>query len=66
MQSTGGAQVRRSERGARRRARSERIETGLIVALAALVLFKGAPAIAGIVLITGEMMVELVRVLTNG
>lgn len=44
--------------------RAEKIETGLIVALAGLVLFKGAPAIAGIAVATGGMMAELLRVLT--
>ena len=55
-----------NERAARSRRRSETIETVLIVALAALVLFKGAPAIAGIALTTGGMMVELLSVLAAG
>lgn len=41
--------------------RAERIETALIVALAGLVLFKGAPALAGIAVGIGEMMMALTR-----
>ena len=58
-----GAGLTRSDRRARRRARVELIETGLLVALAALVLFKGAAAVGSIALATGAMMAELLRVL---
>ena len=51
----------RDDRAARRRIRAERIETALIVALAALVLFKGLPALAGITLGIAEMMMALTR-----
>ena len=51
------------DRARRRRIRTEQIETGLIIALAGLVLFKGAPAIAGLALAFGQMMAELLRVL---
>lgn len=56
----------RSERGGRRHIRSECLETGMLVALAALVVFKGAAAIGGIALATGQMMAELLRVLIAG
>lgn len=45
----------------RRRIRSERLETVLIVAFAGLVLFKGVPTLAGIALGIGEMMMALAR-----
>ena len=60
MEDSGIAGFRRTER-TRRRIRADRIETALIVALAGLVLFKGAPALAGIVLGIGEMMMALTR-----
>jgi len=52
---------KRVERIKRRRIRAERIEAALIVALAGLVLFKGAPALAGIASGIGAMMMALVR-----
>ena len=54
------------DRARRRRIRTEQIETGLIIALAGLVLFKGGPAIAAIAVTTAEMMAELTRVLIAG
>lgn len=61
MESTGPAACRRTSPQERRRIRAERIETALIVALAGLVLFKGAPALAGIAVGIGEMMMALTR-----
>jgi hypothetical protein len=61
MENPGAARFRRAERTRRRRRRAEKIETVLIVALASLVIFKGAGAIAGIALGIGEMMVALMR-----
>ena len=51
----------RAYRQDRRRRRSDQIEAGLIVALAALVLFKGVPALAGIALGIAEMMLAVAR-----
>lgn len=62
MGTVGSAQVRRTERTRRQRIRAEKVETALVVALAGLVLFKGAPAIAGIAFGIGEMIMALVRV----
>ena len=53
--------VRQIERARRRRMRAEKIETVLIVALAGLVLFKGAPVLIGLALGMGEMMMALTR-----
>ena len=61
METVGGAPLSRGERRRRQRIRAEKIETALIVALAALVLFKGAPVIAGIVFGIGEMFLDLWR-----
>ncbi|GLS00773.1 hypothetical protein GCM10007859_07810 [Brevundimonas denitrificans] len=61
MNDAGAARCRRIEQADRRRARAEKIETWLIVALAGLVLFKGAPVILGIALGIGEMMAALTR-----
>ncbi|HST91730.1 MAG TPA: hypothetical protein VLJ13_05980 [Brevundimonas sp.] len=55
--------TRRTHAGRRR---SEIIETTMIIALAGLVLFKGAPAIGAIAVTTAEMMAELLRVLIAG
>ena len=52
---------RQIERARRRRMRAEKIETMLIVALAGLVLFKGAPVLIGLALGMGEMMMALTR-----
>lgn len=60
-----GAHLSRAERTRRRRIRAENLETALIVALAGLVLFKGAPAIAGIALGIGEMTMALMRLWTT-
>lgn len=61
METVGGAPLSRGERRRRQRIRAEKIETALIVALAALVLFKGAPVIAGIAFAIGEMFLDLWR-----
>ena len=61
MESSGAAGFRRAERTRRQRVRAEKIETALIVALAGLVLFKGAPAVGGIASGIGEMMMALMR-----
>ncbi|MDP3801294.1 hypothetical protein [Brevundimonas sp.] len=61
MKNAGAKRFSRIEQASRRRVRSERVETALIVALACLVLFKGGPAIAGIVLGISEMFMALVR-----
>lgn len=53
--------MERTERERRRRVRAETIETALIVALAGLVLFKGALAVSGIALGIAEMMMALTR-----
>lgn len=65
MENAGAAGFRRAGRTRRRRIRSEQIETALVIGLAGLVMFKGAGAIAGIVLGLGQMMVALMR-LWNG
>lgn len=57
----GAMRSRRIERTEQRRVRAEKIETALIVSLAGLVLFKGAPVVIGIALGIGEMMMALVR-----
>lgn len=44
MDDAGSRQTRRTNR---RRIRTEKIETALVVALAGLVLFKGAPVVGG-------------------
>lgn len=62
MGTLGSGQMSRAERTRRRRVRSEKIETALIIALAGLVLFKGAPAIAGIAVGIGEMITAVLRV----
>ena len=51
--------VARSERARLRRARSERLEAALIVALAALVLVKGGPALGGIASGIVDMMIAV-------
>ncbi len=51
----------RAERARRRRLRAERIETALIVALAGLVVVKGAAAVGMIALGVGEIMLALIR-----
>lgn len=51
----------RRDQARRRRARAELVEAAMIVALAGLVLFKGAPALAGITVGIGEMMMALTR-----
>ncbi|HEX8661466.1 MAG TPA: hypothetical protein VF686_06330 [Brevundimonas sp.] len=56
-----GVHLSRTERSRRRRVRAEKIEAVLIVGLAALVLFKGAPTIVGIALAIGEMAMDLIR-----
>jgi len=61
MQNPGTRRAVRSAHATRRRIRGERIEAGLIVALAALVLFKGGPALAGIALGVAGMMLALTR-----
>lgn len=61
MEDAADMRVRKSERMRRRRTRAEALETGLIVALAGLVLFKGLPVLAGIALGLGEMIVALTR-----
>ncbi len=61
MEESGTARCWRVEQASRRRVRAEKIETALIVALAGLVLFKGAPVIIGIALGIGEMMMALTR-----
>lgn len=61
MENADVAGFRRAERTRRQRIRAEKIETALIVALAGLVLFKGAPVIIGIALGIGEMMMALTR-----
>lgn len=61
MQDAEAMRFRQTERTNRRRIRAEKIETALIVALAGLVLFKGAPVILGIALGIGEMMMALMR-----
>jgi hypothetical protein len=61
MENPGMTRAARDDRAARRRIRAEKIETALIVALAALVLFKGLPALAGITLGIAEMMMALTR-----
>ncbi len=53
--------ARRTERTRRRRVRAEKIETAMIVALAGLVVIKGAPAVGMIAFAIAEMMVALVR-----
>lgn len=63
MGTVGSAHPRRAERTRRRRVRSERIETALIVALGGLVLFKGAPAVLGIARGIGEMMMDLIHLI---
>jgi hypothetical protein len=53
---------------ARRRSRPDRveiIETSLIVALAALVVIKGAAAVGGVFLGLGQMMAALVSIATH-
>lgn len=61
MEDPGLTRAARDDRATRRRIRAEKIETALIVALAALVLFKGLPALAGITLGIAEMMTALTR-----
>ena len=61
MEDAGAMRFRRTGRTNRQRIRAERIETALIVALAGLVLFKGAPVVVGIALGIGEMMMALTR-----
>ena len=61
MENPGTTRAVRSDRAIRRRIRGERIEARLIVALAALVLFKGGPALAGIAFGIAEMMLALTR-----
>lgn len=61
MENPGAAGVGRAGRTRRRRVRAENVETALIVALAGLVLFKGAPTIVGIALGIGQMMTDLIR-----
>lgn len=63
MESLEAARFRETGRTRRRRIRSEKIETALIVALAGLVLFKGAPAIFGIARGIGGMMMDLIRLI---
>jgi len=63
MEDAGVARFSQVERTRRRRIRSEKFETALIVALAGLVLFKGAPVIIGIALGIGEMMMDLMRLM---
>ncbi|MDQ3125624.1 MAG: hypothetical protein M3Q74_08475 [Pseudomonadota bacterium] len=63
MEDAGSIRLRQTERTRRRRIRSEKIETALIVALAGLVLFKGAPVIIGIALGIGEIMMDLMRLM---
>lgn len=61
MENAGTIVSRRARRTRRRRIRGERIEAVLIVALAGLVLFKGLPALGGIVAGIAEMMLALTR-----
>ncbi len=61
MENSGVTGFKRTELTGRRRVRAEKIETVLIVALAGLVLFKGAPVVVGIALGIGEMMMALTR-----
>lgn len=61
MENVGAARFTRDERARRRRIRTEKIETVLIVTLAGLVLFKGAPVVIGIALGIGEMIMALTR-----
>ena len=61
MENPGTTRAARTDRATRRRMSGERIEAALIVALAALVLFKGGPALAGIALGIAEMMMALTR-----
>lgn len=61
MENTGAATFKRTEEERRRRIRTEKVETVLIVALAGLVLLKGALALSGIALGIGEMMMALAR-----
>lgn len=53
--------LRRLEQARRRSRHAGAIETVLIMALAALVFLKGAPALAGIAFAIGEMMMALTR-----
>lgn len=61
MENAADMRTRKSGRVRRRRIRAEALETGLIIALAGLVLFKGLPVLAGIMLAIGEMMLALTR-----
>ena len=59
MTTVGRVGVRQAQRAARRRVRCERLETALVIAVAALVLVKGAPAVAGVALGMVEMMMAV-------
>lgn len=61
MENFGAAKPPRAGRTRRRRIRAEKIETVLIVALAGLVVIKGAPAVGMIALCIAEMMMALMR-----
>ena len=63
MEDAGVTRFRQFERTRRRRVRTEKIETALIVALAGLVLFKGAPVVIGIAVGIGEIMMDLMRLM---
>lgn len=53
----------RAARKTRARIRAEKLETALIVVLAGLVLFKGAPVTVAITLCVGEMLMDLMRLM---
>lgn len=61
MDDAGANKIRQTRRTNRRRIRTEKIETALVVALAGLVHFKGAPVVGEIALGVGEIMMDLMR-----
>lgn len=61
MDDAGARRSRQTRRTNRRRIRTEKIETALVVALAGLVLFKGAPVVVGVGLGVGEILMDLMR-----
>lgn len=61
MENLGAARLRRTGRTRQRRLRAEKIETVLIVALAGLVIIKGAAAVGMIALGVAKVMLALMR-----
>lgn len=65
MKNPGATMAIRTERMRRRRVVADKIETAMVLALAALAVIKGGPAVILIALAIGEMMWAVARVLAS-